>query len=539
MAISYSDYTNKQITGAISEDISEDDAQIVEHQLKQILNSRYFNSAQQIQKFLSYIVRKTLAGQQKNLKQYTIAVEALKLPIDFDADNNPLIRIIAGRARQKLKKYYEREGVNDSLIISVPKGGYIPDFTKKGGKEISQAVEHGASCGPKLALASFPDKTQNQTSNRLLYQVTDILAMELSHFLFSRLVVSAPYPDKTQADHVESDMKNRYNADFTLVLHIHQLPRDQFELFYRLIDTQSGEVLCSQNFAVDSEKPIAQQQLLGKITANITDILQGSLHLHWSRKWLDSNTSIPEQYQTLVYYRHYIDNLGRKAFAHSVQFCQEALKRNPDDVIAHIINAELCRREFVYQYGVIDSPIMQGKHSAEIAVSLRPNAHETHFALGQILFCTGEWETSIHEFRLARKLSQYHAVVEYGCGFHLYLMGRREEGLALVKKAMSLSSKYPTWFHLTPFLEYYRNDEYHLALAEGRKITARHLLHGPLSRCIAHAQLGNQKLACAELEEVLTRFPLFLEMGKEMLDNYLGDKALSAKVWEGVVKAQN
>ena len=46
--------------------ITSDDAQLVEHQLMQILASPYFKSAQQLQKFLKYVVRNTLANQEKN-----------------------------------------------------------------------------------------------------------------------------------------------------------------------------------------------------------------------------------------------------------------------------------------------------------------------------------------------------------------------------------------------------------------------------------------------------------------------------------------
>ena len=57
--------------------------------------------------------------------------------------------------------------------------------------------------------------------------------------------------------------------------------------------------------------------------------------------------------------------------------------------------------------------------------------------------------------------------------------------MALVKKAMSLSSTYPAWFHLCPFLDYYRQGKYQEALSEAQKISTPGILHGPLARCIA------------------------------------------------------
>jgi len=529
MALSFTSNKNHSL-------LSEDDEQLVEHQLLKILDSQYFKSAHQIQKFLAYVVRKTIAGQQQKLKQYTIAVEGLELPTNFDSDNNPLIRIIAGRVREKLKKYYDKEGENDPLVISVPKGSYIPSFAKKGRTQTSPAAKDGLSCGPKLALVCFSDKTQNKTSNRLLFQITDTLAKEFSNFLFSRLVVSIPNADISESNAVIQTMKNKYDADFTLVLHIHQLPQNKFELFYRLLDTETEEVLCSESFDVNSEKPIRKQaSILGRITASIADILQGNLHVHWSRKLLESNTPIPEQYQTLAYYRHYTDSLSRKAFAKSVHICQQALERNPDDVVANVIYADYCRRDYVYNYGLISSPLREGKQSAETAVNLKPGSHEAHFALGQILFCLGDWEDSLREFNQTRHISKFHAVVEYGTGFHLCLMGNWEKGMQLANKAMALSNTYPTWFHLVPFLNFYRQGRYQEALGEARKIVAQSLIHGPLARCVSYGKLGEMEKAHAEYEEVLNRFPYLMRNGEKMLKRFFANEELSNKIWQDVL----
>ncbi len=516
--------------------ITEDDAQLVEHQLMKILASRYFKSAQQIQKFLTYVVRKKLAGQQKKLKQYTIAVEGLKLPTDFDSDNNPLIRIVAGRVREKLEKYYAKEGVDDPLVISVPKGSYIPSFSKKGRTQISPPIKDGVSCGPKLALACFCDENQNKTSKRLLFQITDTLTKEFSNFLFSRLVVSIPNADISESNSVVQTVINKYDADFMLILHIHQLPQNKYDLFYRLLDTDTEEVLCSESFDVNPKVPFSKQaNIIGKITANIADILQGTLHIHWSRKLLESSDTIPQQYQALAYYRHYNDSLGRNAFAKSVSICEQALKRNPDDVVANVIWADYCRRDHVYNYGIIKTPLKTGKDSAERATTLNKGSHEAHFALGQILFCLGEWEDSLRAFNQARSISKYHAGIEYGTGFHLCVMGHWEEGLELANKAMTLSNNYPSWFHLVPYLNYYRQDRYQEALDEARKIVAPSLIHGPLARCLAYGKLGKMEKAHAEFEEVLKRFPYLMRNGEKMLQRFFANEELANKIWQDIL----
>ena len=110
--------------------IAGEEIRLVEDQLKRILASKYFKSAKQMQHFLEYIVEKKIAGEEKEIKQYTIAVEALLFADDFDPEENPAVRIMGGRVRQRLDEYYDDDRSNDELIISMPKGSYIPEFKK-------------------------------------------------------------------------------------------------------------------------------------------------------------------------------------------------------------------------------------------------------------------------------------------------------------------------------------------------------------------------------------------------------------------------
>ncbi|MEH6457105.1 MAG: hypothetical protein V7749_12315, partial [Cocleimonas sp.] len=79
--------------------ITGDEIRLVKKQLKRILASKYFKSAKQMQNFLKYIVEKTLAGEGNVIKQYTIGVDALSFPGDFDPEGNPAVRIMGGRVR--------------------------------------------------------------------------------------------------------------------------------------------------------------------------------------------------------------------------------------------------------------------------------------------------------------------------------------------------------------------------------------------------------------------------------------------------------
>jgi len=510
---------------------------LIEKQLEKVLQSQFFKSAQQMTNFLRFIVSTTIEGKTGSLKQFTIAVEALNFPEDFDPDSNPAVRILGGRVRDRLNQYYESHGKQDPLVINIPKGSYIPQFEQNNG-QIS-VPKSKISCGPKLALVCFTDNTQKDQTNRFLFNITDTLAKEMCRFMFSRLIVYNPYADKTQSSKVEQELKLEHSADYALTLFLQQLNDDKLQLIYRLLDVNSHEVLWSESYEITADVPIKEQDnILAEIISTIIDLHQGILHTHWSQRLLEDQNSIPLEYKVLVYYRFFADDFSQESFIKSSQICWDILQQNPNDIIANLVFSDYCRRQYVYGYSGIDNPLEKGLECAQRAIQLRPNSHEAHYALAQILFCKQEWESCIDELKLAREISTYHTVIEYGCGFHLCMMGHWEEGMEMVNKVISLSAScFPSWYHLMPFLNFYRQEKYQEALAEAKKIHATNILHGPLSRCIAYAQLGDKENAKLELKEVLNRHPTFSARGYELLSRFMGNKELTDHIWQGLQKA--
>ena len=95
-------------------------------QLERILASEVFSRSQQLRRFLSFIVEQRLAGQGHSLKESVLAHELYGKGTDFDGGADPVVRVDARRLRDKLREYYE--GRSDPVVISLPKGSYVPVF---------------------------------------------------------------------------------------------------------------------------------------------------------------------------------------------------------------------------------------------------------------------------------------------------------------------------------------------------------------------------------------------------------------------------
>ena len=66
------------------EDINGIDRALISQSLDTVLSSEQFSGSQQLSDFLKYIVSECLAGRQKELKAYSIAIDALGKSDDFD-----------------------------------------------------------------------------------------------------------------------------------------------------------------------------------------------------------------------------------------------------------------------------------------------------------------------------------------------------------------------------------------------------------------------------------------------------------------------
>jgi hypothetical protein len=97
-------------------------------QLEKILGSQVFQGTETLKAFLRFVVKKSLEGHERDLKEYTIATEVFGRNESYDPRIDSLVRVQAARLRSKLEDYYTSEGHEDKVLIHLPKGHYVPAF---------------------------------------------------------------------------------------------------------------------------------------------------------------------------------------------------------------------------------------------------------------------------------------------------------------------------------------------------------------------------------------------------------------------------
>ena len=102
----------------------------IEGQLKRILASPGFRNSARIRRFLQLAVERTLAGQDDQLKEYTVGRDVFDRGADYDPRADSIVRVEAQRLRRKLREYYQTAGVTDPVEISFPPGSYVASFRR-------------------------------------------------------------------------------------------------------------------------------------------------------------------------------------------------------------------------------------------------------------------------------------------------------------------------------------------------------------------------------------------------------------------------
>jgi Tol biopolymer transport system component len=99
--------------------------------LERIVRDGRFVHSRGLCRFLRFTVEETLGGRGETIKESVLGPEVFDRRGDFDPRLDPIVRIQAGKVRNRLEQYYQTEGSADEVIIEYPKGSYVPVFRRR------------------------------------------------------------------------------------------------------------------------------------------------------------------------------------------------------------------------------------------------------------------------------------------------------------------------------------------------------------------------------------------------------------------------
>jgi hypothetical protein len=99
-------------------------ATAIQQQVDKILRSDEFSGSEVLRNLLSFLAAHSIDRPGEVVKEYELATALLGKAEGFDPRLDSAVRVHAARLRSKLAEYYMSHGVDDPLLIEVPKGSY-------------------------------------------------------------------------------------------------------------------------------------------------------------------------------------------------------------------------------------------------------------------------------------------------------------------------------------------------------------------------------------------------------------------------------
>lgn len=97
-----------------------------------------FRRAPAICAFLRYVTEHTISGGTERLKEQVIGTDVFGRKPNYNPADDNIVRVRAYELRQRLEKHFATEGVEEQVLITMPRGSYAPEFVPR---RVTQIVE--------------------------------------------------------------------------------------------------------------------------------------------------------------------------------------------------------------------------------------------------------------------------------------------------------------------------------------------------------------------------------------------------------------
>lgn len=527
---------------------------IVRAQLDRILNSAPFQQSQRRRRFLEYVVNETLAGRGERLKGYSIALEVFDRPATFDANADPLVRMEAGRVRDRLREFYQDEGKSDHVRIDLPKGSYTPTIEVRGeempGPTPVAANGHGPASAASLvqtdarvwkrpalvagalsligALAvwgitggrdhpTLPDKPSiavlpfsniggDAVWGRLADGMTEDIITDLSHS--KDLVVIARNSGEVYK-HKPVDIRKvgrDLNVKYVLEGSIQPIA-GRIRVTAQLIGVASGSHVWSERYDRPADDLFdVQNNVTQRIAATLAGYEGAVAEAERSllRRKPPASLTAFDTYLLGMEAKHKVTKDG---LIEAERLFNKALELDPQLARAHVglVDVQFYLIDLGLSPSVPDA-LAKMMAAGEMGVRLDANDGKTHYALGLAQLYNGKREQAAAEFARAQTLSPSDADMLVCIGWSLPMLGQSEHAVQLMERALTLNPHYPDWYNQGLSYVYFFGKRYDVS------IKYRLLVKQPLSLdfaflAMAHAYLDRTGDAAAAAAKAMKLDP--------------------------------
>jgi adenylate cyclase len=515
-------------------------------QLTVILASPEFKGKPTLTKFLRYVVEQTLAGCAHQIKGFTIATQVLGRKDNFDAVKDPTVRILAGKLRTALERYYLIFGIKDPVRIEVPKGTYVPVFLNLSveqpvGRSSRARPEAEAVCspvGPSIAVMPFNNLSRDPEQEHFADGLTEELTAEIARYQDFRVVACHSTMKMKGLRICAREVGRELNVRFFLEGSIRN-ENGCVKIAVRLIDTTTQMQIWGEQYRRDFSVG-SLIHLQEEVAARVVGKIGGFFGVIPQRLALESRGRPPEaleSYEAFLRLHQYTLFLTEETFSQALEALEHAHRREPESGVVWAMLANLYADNNTLWFRDLDAPMEKALAYARTGAALEPQNQYVRSMLAYLYFLVNERDGFFREAELAMELNPNSPMLTGFLGWAMALYGEWDRGLHLLEQGIESNPHYPGWFHMAPYQRHYGAGRYEEAYRQALKIQTPQLLWDPLMQAAALGQLGRSAEARAAVAELLKMKPDFPTCARRLIGFFVKADDHVDGILDGLEKA--
>ena len=352
---------------------------------------------------------------------------------------------------------------------------------------------------PSIAVLPLVNMSGDPEQEFFADGLTEDIITELSRF-HDLLVISrnSTFVYKGKAVKVQ-DVAREFGVDYVLEGSVRKAG-DRIRVTVQLIDAETDRHIWAERYDRELEDIFAiQDEMTRAIVATLPGRVEAATHDRAKRKPTDNMAA----YECVLAAKVLHHRSTREDNAEAQRLLDRALALDPNYAHAHAWKACVLGQTWVYDWCADrDATFQQVAAELEIALALDDNDSDVHRILAALNLNRDDHDKAAYHQERALALNPNYDLVVVQQGELLTWLGRPEEGIDWIKKAMRLNPYHPErfWSHLGRAC--YCAEKYAEAVEAFSRITRPDYTHHAFLAA-TFAQMGNAVAAAAHAAEVL------------------------------------
>ncbi|WP_433835730.1 tetratricopeptide repeat protein [Flavobacterium anhuiense] len=491
------------------------------NELENVLKFYSFKNSMLLSNFLRYIVKETIDERQQYIKEYSIAVNALSRPSHFNPHDDAMVRIHAGRLRKLLNEYYSTDGKDNSVIIHVPKGGYVPEFIHNNKMRHIDLPITNSKTIPVITVFPFKSTTQRPDLEVFSQILSEEISAELSRFQDISVIGHFASGVISKINENILEAASLVGADFIITGHI-QIIDNKVQIRVNLVNSSSGKFIVTKLFTPASIDDGIRIQ--NEIVKEIVSSMGGYYGIIFKEmvktvpSKISNNSGV---LKAICSYHEYQCSYSIENYANALSNLNDAVELDPNHAISWAMLGEMYLASIALGLDNCKKTIEKSSHCISKALKIDPNCQQAWYSLTLINCFKKDQDNCLAAAEQCIKINPNSSGISSGIGCMLIFAGYFEKGFNLLENATRINPSHPWWISIGYCYYYIHKKEYKKSLYWAEKMDFSETIWDSLLKAVSFSLLSEDEKAKTYLANLLELQPQTASEIKDIFSSFM------------------